>query len=291
MAAGGVDVATAGFADVAGYGAHHDSLEVLHPVVFGHIVGDAGARVKCDQVDFAVEVADQADQAPGIGIGVIESAEQNIFDKDAFFGAEWEMFAGFQQVFEVPFLGDWHDFLALLLAGGIEADGESGANVGLAEFDDFGDKARGGYGDATLPHADAALVYEEARGLQNVVEVHQRLALAHHDDVHGSSLGIELMLGHDVQDLADNFAGAEVAFQTHEGGEAEFAIYWTAHLRGYANGVTIALRHKDCFYGLAVMELHEVADGAVRTGVAGGLGEGPRTIALAERGGQSSDFV
>ena len=72
------------------------------------------------------------------------------------------------------------------------------------------------------------------------------------------------MLATDMEDLADDFAGAETALQAHLGGETEFAIDWAADLGGDADGVPIVLGHEDAFDGAAVGgEFQEITHGAV----------------------------
>ncbi len=62
LSAGGEDVAAAGFAEEGGEGVAEDRLERVHAFRVGRLVGNAGARVKGDEVDLAAEVGQEADR-------------------------------------------------------------------------------------------------------------------------------------------------------------------------------------------------------------------------------------
>ena len=214
----------------------------------------------------------------GVGIGVVHAAKEDVFESEVLPRAEGLGAAGGEKIAQVPLLRDGHDFLALLFVRGVEGDGEFGAHGGLAEFFHAVDDAGGGDGDAAFAHADAAFVAEDAGGFEDVVEVEERFALAHHDDVHLARGGVHAVAGGGEEDLADNFARGEIALEAHEGREAELAIDGAADLRRNAEGVAAVFGHEDGFDGAAVVEREEVAVRAI------GRGELLRNLRPAEVG-------
>lgn len=199
-------------------------------------------------------MGEEALDAAGVGVRIVDALQQDVFEAEGFPGAQRVALAGGDEVLQVPLTSDGHDLLALFLVRGVEADGELRADFGLGELVNFGDKAGGGDGDAALAHADALWVNQEAGGFENVVEIHQGFALAHEDHVHLAAMGVQAMGGGDVEDLADDFAGCEVAFEAHESGEAELAINGAADLGRDAEGVAAILGHEDGFDGFAVVK-------------------------------------
>src|SRR5579875_3690445 len=73
LAAGGKDVATARFADKAREGAAENVLKGFDAFGSGCVEGNAGARIERDQIDFAIEMREQANDAAGVGIGVVHT--------------------------------------------------------------------------------------------------------------------------------------------------------------------------------------------------------------------------
>ena len=64
---------------------------------------------------------------------------------------------------------------------------------------------------------------QQAHGLHEVVVVEEGLALSHEDEVDAVAVDLDLLVVEDGEDLADDFAGGEVALEAEEGGHAEGA--------------------------------------------------------------------
>src|SRR3979411_337921 len=83
LAAGGVDIAAAGAADVGGDAGGHDAfLEGGDSGLRGLVEGHIGAGVPDDEVDLAAHVADQGDQFLGVLERVIDASEKNVLEGD-----------------------------------------------------------------------------------------------------------------------------------------------------------------------------------------------------------------
>ena len=135
------------------------------------------------------------------------------------------------------------------------------------------------------------MIGEQARGFEDVGEVEERLALAHHDDVQAVDVGFYALVAGYSQDLPYDLACGQAAFEAHQCCQAEFAIYGAADLAGDADGGAFAFGHPDGFYGFAVVEFEQVAAGTVGGVVDfGDLGEA-QGEGVAEGFGDGSDFV
>ena len=75
-----------------------------------------------------------------------------------------------------------------------------------------------------------------AHGLHEVVVVEEGLALSHENEVDAVAVDLDLLVVEDGEDLADDFAGGEVAVQAEKGGHAEGAFDGAADLAGDADG-------------------------------------------------------
>ena len=135
---------------------------------------------------------------------------------------------------DVPFAGDGHDLLAHLVVGGVEGDGELGADGLFGEAQDAGHDAGGGDGHARF--GDADFVDEQADGVHEGVVVEEGLAHAHEDEVDAVAADLDVVALEDGDDLSGDFAGGEVADDAELGGEAELAVDGAADLAGDADG-------------------------------------------------------
>ena len=100
------------------------------------------------------------------------------------------------------------------------------------------------------------VVHHQPGGGQDVVEVHQRLAHAHEDDVGDNAVvavavAVEQFLGE--PDLNDDFAGGEVAVKARVSGGAEGTSQRAAGLRGDAESAAIIFRDEDGFDAVAAV--------------------------------------
>ena len=165
---------------------------------------------------------------------VVDASEQDVFEGYSFARAEWDFADGCDEVCDVPFAGDGHDLFADLIVGGVEGDGELGADRFLGEALDAGDDARGGDGHAGF--GDSDFFDQETDGVHEGFVVEERLAHAHEDEVDAVACRSNVVALEDGDDLAGDFSGGEVADDSEFGGEAELAVDGAADLAGDADG-------------------------------------------------------
>ena len=161
------------------------------------------------------------------------------------------------------------DLVAQFVVRRVQRDGE--AQVGhFAQGVDGGDDTGGAQGHAALGEAEGVVVHHQPGGGQDVVEVHQRLAHAHEDDVGHDAVVAVAVAVEDVfgkPHLDDNFAGGEVAVKARVASGAEGAGQGAACLRGDAEGAAVVFRDKDGFDAVAAV----VAENPFACAVAGGF--------------------
>ena len=139
----------------------------------------------------------------------------------------------------------------------MQRDREHGADF-VAGADDVGHHARGRQRDPPLGNAEPVAVGDHAERVAHRLEIVERLAHAHHDDI-----GDEPLLGLGTgrrrrplpivepvarqDDLADDLARREIAHQALRAGMAERATERAADLAGNAQRAAIGLRDIDAF--------------------------------------------
>ena len=113
LAAGGVDVAATGATNEGGNaGVAEALLEGGHVLRGGLVEGHAGTGVPDDQVDLGTEILQQSDKFIGVLWLVVDAAEQDVLEGDAFAGTERHCGDGVEQSGDVPLARDGHDGLA-----------------------------------------------------------------------------------------------------------------------------------------------------------------------------------
>ena len=285
MAAGGHDVTAAGVADEGGDAALDEVLlEDVDNFGRGFVEGER-AGIPRDEIYFAgFEWREKLDDALGVGEGIVDAAEHDVFEHQIFPRAERVIAASLHQSGERIFFVDGHERVALFVAGGVERDGEAGADFFLGELFDARDDAAGGERGVFWRNGDAFGIEKKAESSGDVVEIEERLALAHEDDV-GVGLERVFVFFERDENLRDDFARRQIADEAELRGEAELAVDGAASLRGDTDGLAAVARHEHGFDAggagggavVAGREREEIADGAV-----GGV------VALADR--RQSDF-
>ena len=204
------------------------------------VEGHVGAGVPDDEVDLAAHAADERDELVGVLERVVDAAEQDVLEGDPLAVAQRDGRESFEEGGDVPFARDGHDGLADLVVGGVEADGQLGADGFFGEVEDAGKDAGGADGHARLGDGHLG---EETDGGDEVGVVEEGLAHAHEDEVDACGVGVaagagelDLMAVEDGGDLAGDLACGEVAADAQLGGEAELAVDGAANLTGDADG-------------------------------------------------------
>ena len=191
-------------------------------------------------------------------------------------------------------LGDGHDAGALGVVRGMQRHGEVDGDALLRQGAHLRHQPAGGEADVAGADIDApggGDVLQKADGVGVIV---QRFAAAHQHDVgDGALFRRAAAAGVDGEDLAQNFAGGEVAHQPVQPRSAEGAVHAAAHLGRHALRSAIFIAHQHPFDDVAVRQGEEVFFGAVGRGVdlgdAHGLVFKPLQQFLLQGGGELGD--
>ena len=182
--------------------------------------------------------------------------------------------AGGDQLGDRVFAVQRHQFVAQIVAHGVQRDGEVDAELGAGAVHHRHD-AGGGQRDPAAGQGDALVVHHDHHGLGDVVVVVQRLAHAHQHDggeqaraFRPSGWAIRRSVA-GRHELADDFRRAEIAHQTLRAGVAEPAGEGAADLGGDADRAAILLPVGDVdrLGLLAVAEAEQEFAGVVRAGL------------------------
>ena len=276
MTARGKDVSTAGVADWRGEtGVHHDLGKVVDRGVAAGFKGATGPGVEWDEVHLGGEARDEANEFAGVGLAVVDAFEHDVFEGDAAgVGGAGVAAAGGDQLGDRVFAVQWDQFVAEVIAHGMERDGEIDAELGAGAVH-HGDDAGGGQRDAAARERDALVVHRDRHRLGHVGVIVERFAHAHQDDGGEQAWAFPHRAGPFVvgvarrHELADDLGGSEIACQALRAGVAEAAGESAADLGGDADGASVflAVRDVDGLSLLSVAEAEQEFAGIVLAGL------------------------
>ena len=148
---------------------------------------------------------------------------------------------------DVVLFVDRDDFVANGVVRRVQGDRQRNVDH-IAEFIQRRHHAGGRQGHTTLGKAKAEIVEHDFHRRNDIVEVQQRLAHAHHYYVGNGTHAGGLHRADDLRrapNLADNFGYPQVAVKALLGGGAEFALQRAAYLGGDAQGGAVFFRDID----------------------------------------------
>lgn len=279
LAAGGVDVVA--LLDAEG----GDDAGLLEDVLKGATVREGGAfpleafdGVIGDEVDFRADAAGVAGEDGGLGEGIVDSLDENIFEGEFLFFRGVPMGKGVHELGDGIFFVHRHDLGADFIGGTVEGDSEADLLGVLGELADLRGEAGGGDGEVAGAEVEGFRSGDEGDCCHEVVEVCHRLAHAHKDEAVDTLAG-DLLGG---EDLAGDFRGVEVPGVAGEAGGAEFAAVGAADLRGDTEGAAIRFFAVECGVcgdedGLdvaPVVEAEKEFSGGILAALGGGVAEG-----------------
>lgn len=154
----------------------------------GFVAGET-LRIVRDQVDDAGEVAAEGEHGVRVGDGVVDAFDEDVLDEQAGLGSEGVGEQGGFEIGQGHGFVDGHERVAQGVGGGVKGNGDTQIFEGGfparegREFLEAVNAADGGDGDLGVREIEAVGVREDADGLQDIVEVVERFAHAHEDEV------------------------------------------------------------------------------------------------------------
>src|SRR5690606_34391053 len=123
LSAGGLDVvATRRPQPALDPGLAQNRDEALDPTIARPPVGGVRVGVEGDHVDVTAKLADQPDQPAGVGVAVVDLAEQHVLEGHSPSAGGRHLADRREQLGDVPAPVDRHDLVADLVGRGVEAD-------------------------------------------------------------------------------------------------------------------------------------------------------------------------
>ncbi len=117
--------------------------------------GMSGPEFQTMRLILQRDAVDQGDEFVGVLERVVDAAEQDVLEGDPLAVAQGDGRERVEEGGDVPFARDGHDGFADLVVGGVEADGELGADGLFGEVEDAGEDAGGADGHARLGNGHA----------------------------------------------------------------------------------------------------------------------------------------
>lgn len=224
-------------------------------------------------------------------LGVVDAADESVLVGRASAGPVDIGLHGVPEAQQREALDARHQVVARALNGGVEGDGERELLGFLGELMDHGNESAGGDGEVTSTDAGAVRGVEEAKGLQRLIVVGERLSLAHEDDA-GDALAKVVS---DMANLLVDLRRLERAGEACLACGAEGAAHATSGLGGGANGQLWARGHANALDRDAIIEAEQVlpaaVDGLLTNDLGGRTGRETRGKLRAKLGGQVGHLV
>src|SRR5262249_28909812 len=273
LAASGEDVAPARRAHRRGVAGIEDDLgKFLDSVPIRALVSGARPWIEWNEVDLRRDAREQLDQRLGVGKRIIDALEHDVFERDApRVGNGGIVAAGVEQLCDRIFAVERNEFVAQLIAHGVQRYREHAADLS-ARARNIRHHARGRERDAALGDGDSLAVRRDQERVAHRLEIVERLAHAHHDDVGDEALAapaLPALAGAGARgrgtaararspqpitetiardhDLADDLAGREVAHEPLRAGVTERAGERAADLARDAKRAAVGLGDVDAF--------------------------------------------
>ena len=202
---------------------------------------------------------DQTGQLFGAGVRIVHPAHHRVFKADPPAGGVLIAADRVHQLGHRVGVVDRHHLAADGVVGGMEGDGEGQLELSLGQPVDLGHDAAGGQADVPHPDVDPLGGGDQGEELHHLVEVIQRLADPHQDDV-GNALPDVLLGG---VDFRADLPRLQIADPARLGRGAEAAAHPAAHLGGDTDGGTVVIPHDHRLDAVAVGHPQQVLDGAV----------------------------
>ena len=173
--------------------------------------------------------------------------------------------AGIKQHGQRVLLVDRHQLTAQCVIGCVQRQRQGDVDV-LGQLIDHRHHAGGRQGHPALGDAVTQVIHHQVHGRDDVVEVQQRLAHAHHHHVGDGTVdgcrdAAKGFVGN--PHLADHFGGGEVAVEALLAGGAETAVQGTASLGRNAQGATFARGNINGLDAAAGLYAHHPFTGAI----------------------------
>ena len=215
--------------------------------------------VERDQVDLGRQAAHQLDELARVLGAVVHALHHGVLERDGFaLLALGIARAGRHQFGDRIFLVERHELRAQFVVGRMQRHRERYVG-GFGQLVDHRHQARGRERDALVGEAQAEIVAHDAHRGDDVIEVEQRLAHAHHHHV-GE---LALMVRHVAQvlrrhpHLADDLGGGKIAIETLRRGAAELAVQTAADLARHAQRAAALVGDEHGFDGVAAVHAEQ----------------------------------
>ena len=247
-------------------------LECLKRGFVGGLQRGSGDGMESDQVDAALDAGQNSGEFLHVARGVVEPAEDDIFERDAALSTKVSFADHFDDV--VQRVGDLHghQLQALFGEGGVQADGQMRLAF-VQKADKAGKNTDRRNRDATRAHGIAPVGGQDLNAFKHFIEVVERLSHAHVDDI-GDLLPLR-----NAADLVDDFTGSELPLEPLFPCHAKQATHFTAHLRGDADSLPLLEGDHGRLDKVFVLGGEEIFFGSVGAGLHfGRLGEAEGVI-------------
>src|SRR5208282_5486784 len=220
------------------------------------------ARIPRNQVHFGAQVRHQPDHPPRVVRGIVESAEQDVFEREVFPRPQGIPAGSVEQLRNRILAIDGHDLVALLIGRCIQGNRDLWPHFFLREALNARNDAARRKRHVLGRDGHAVWVEQNPHRRHDGVVVQQGLALPHQDHVGLGLQGFAILFQRD-EHLSENFTRRQIPHKTQRRRQTEMAIHRASCLRGNANRLAILLRHENGLDGCALCASGSFGVGAI----------------------------
>ena len=167
--------------------------------------------------------------------------------------------AGGQKLLHIPLVIDRHHLAAQRVIRRVKRHRQRELRLHLDEPVYFIHQSAGGERNVTHSYADAVRVGHQFQKAHHIVEIVERFAHSHQDDIGNAYVVVPL----GGRDLGEHFRRPEVAGKPAHTGRAEAAAHPAARLGGNADGVAVMIAHHNALDIFAVIQPEKVFYGSI----------------------------
>ena len=223
--------------------------------------------VELNQIDMAQRSLAEVAECLHLRISIVDAFDHCVFVGRAASGLLGVKLQCLVKAQQRVFLDAGHKLVARGLNSGVQRDSERELLWNVGELTNAWNNAAGRHGKVARTNADTVGIVEDAQGLENLIVIGKRLALAHEYNARGT---LAKVVGY-MKYLVNDLLGGQRALKAVEAGGAKSAAHATAGLGGNADGQLVPARHTNSLDRNAVVILEKILARAVLGNLLGEL--------------------
>ena len=256
-AASGGDIDAAALTEGAGESCVAEDFLKLHAGGASG-AGESAGGIERNEIDVGIDAFEEIGESSCRFGRIIFAGDEGPLEEDTFAGGAAVVAAGVDERFQVPAFTGGYKRGAFVFGRSVEAHREAVGPIFRGHAQNAWHDTYCADGDFRRTDVDAADIGDRGERVMDRIDVVKRFAHAHHHQIAKAGFGVHFMQhAFRVEDLGDDFSGAEVPHETHLPGRTENAAHRAAGLGADADRVACVVTHQHRFNDLTIVEAQE----------------------------------